>query len=168
MPRVNESPELSVTPVRSRGQKLAPTMSACPAPVALGSVSVTVPVDEGCWFSVALCITAIELVIIAGAGATVMLSVWLTFAFAESKTLIEAAHGPEATGVPLILPALLIVRPLGSPLADHVYGETPPVAANVAEYAVPTVPAGSEVVEIASGAGAGAGAEDAPLNATIS
>jgi len=98
----------------------------------------------------------------------VMLSLWLTFAFAESKTLIEAAKVPEATGVPLILPALLIVRPPGSPLADHVYGETPPVAANVAEYAVPTVPAGSEVVEIASGAGVGVGAEDAPLNATIS
>src|SRR4029077_8436063 len=98
MPRANESPELSATLVRSRGQKLAPTMSACPGPAALGSVSVIVPLDEGCWLSVALCITAIELVMIAGAGATVMLSVWLTFAFAESKTLIEAAKVPEATG----------------------------------------------------------------------
>jgi hypothetical protein len=55
-------------------------------------------------------------------------------------------------------------RPLGRPLADQVYGETPPVAANVAEYGVPTVPAGRVVVEIASGVGGGA----APLNATIS
>ena len=172
MPRVNESPELSVTLVRSRGQKLAPTMSACPAAAALGSVSVIVPLDEGCWLSVALWITVIGLPTIVGGGGgsgaetMAMLSFWLTFAFAESKTLIEAAKVPEAVGVPLILPALLIVRPLGSPLADHVYGETPPVAANVAEYPVPTVPAGSEVVEMDSGAGAGA--EDAPLNATIS
>ena len=81
---------------------------------------------------------------------------------------------PAAVGMPLIVPALLIERPLGKPLADHVYGETPPVAASVAEYAVPTVPAGRVVVEIASGAGAGGedGADpepdDAPSNAMIS
>lgn len=40
------------------------------------------------------------------------------------------------------------------------------MAVNVAEYAVPKVPAGNVVVEIASGAGAGANA--APLNARIS
>jgi hypothetical protein len=47
-PRANKSPELSVTLVRSSGQKLAPTMSACPAALALGSVTVTVPFAEGC------------------------------------------------------------------------------------------------------------------------
>ena len=45
---MKESPELSVTLVRSSGQKLTPTMSACPAAVALGSASVTVPLEEGC------------------------------------------------------------------------------------------------------------------------
>ena len=67
--------------------------------------------------------------------------------------MIEAVKVPEAVGVPLMVPALLIERPLGRPLADQLYGETPPVAASVAEYAVPTVPAGRVVVEITSGAG---------------
>ena len=84
--------------------------------------------------------------------------------------MIEAVKVPDAVGVPLMVPALLIERPLGRPLADQLYGETPPVAASVAEYAIPTVPAGRVVVEIASGAGAGGegGADVAPLNATIS
>ena len=81
--------------------------------------------------------------------------------------------------MPLIVPAgpaLLRERPLGKPPADQLYGETPPVAASVAEYAVPTVPAGRVNVEITSGAGGAGGeggaggpwADDAPLNATIS
>ena len=89
----------------------------------------------------------------------------------ESFTVSEAICVPAVVGVPLIVPLLLIERPLGRPLADQVYGELPPVAARFAEYAVPTVPAGNAVVEITSGAGAGgggAGDEDAPLNPTIS
>jgi hypothetical protein len=76
--------------------------------------------------------------------------------------------------VPLIVPLALIERPPGRPLADQVYGETPPVAARFAEYAVPTVPAGKVVVEITSGGGAGAGGggvgdeDDAPLKPAIS
>jgi hypothetical protein len=46
--RVKESPELSVTLLISSGQKLRPTMSAWPAPVALGRAMVTVPLEDGC------------------------------------------------------------------------------------------------------------------------
>jgi len=46
-PRVNASPELSVTLLISKGQKLTPTMRAWPAPVARGRVSVTVPLELG-------------------------------------------------------------------------------------------------------------------------
>jgi len=55
-------------------------------------------------------------------------------------------------GVPEIAPAVESVKPEGSvPDASvHVYGELPPVAAKVAEYAVPTVPPASEVVETVS------------------
>ena len=90
----------------------------------------------------------------------------------ESFTDSEAICVPAVVGVPLIVPVLLMERPLGRPLADHAYGETPPVAARFAEYVAPTVPAGRVDVEMVSGAGAGtpvgAGADDAPLNATIS
>ncbi len=102
----------------------------------------------------------------AGAEATLIVSLALALAFVESRTVIDAEKLPDAVGVPLMVPALLMERPPGKPLADHVYGETPPVAASVVEYAVPTVPAGREVVEIVSGAGGGA--DSAPLNATIS
>ena len=165
---MKESPELSVTLLRSSGQKLTPTMSASPAPVALGRARVTVPFEEGCWLSVALWITVMELLTGGGAGAeaTLIVSLALTVALVESRTVIEALKVPEAVGVPLMVPALLMERPPGRPLADQVYGDTPPVAASVAEYAVATVPAGREVVEIVSGAGGGA--DDAPLNATIS
>jgi len=112
----------------------------------------------------------------AGAEATPIVSLALTLALVESRTVIEAAKVPDAVGVPLIVPVLLRERPLGKPLADQLYGETPPVTASVAEYAVPTVPAGRVVVEIVSGAGEEAEADPepdpvpdvAPLNATIS
>jgi hypothetical protein len=90
----------------------------------------------------------------------------------ESLAVSDAICVPAVVGVPLIVPVLLIERPLGRALADQLYGETPPVAARFAEYTVPTVPAGRVVVEITSGAGAGvgggAGEDDAPLNPTIS
>src|SRR6266478_5559964 len=46
-PRVNASPEPSVTLLISRGQKLTPTIKVCPAAVAWGSVRVTVPPEVG-------------------------------------------------------------------------------------------------------------------------
>jgi hypothetical protein len=89
-----------------------------------------------------------------------------TVVLLESLTVSDAICVPAVVGVPLIVPALPIDRPVGRALADQVYGETPPVAARFAEYAVPTVPAGRLAVEIASGAGGVA--DDAPFNPMIS
>ena len=66
----------------------------------------------------------------------------------ESVTVIATVLAPAAVGVPLICPVeALRVNPAGSPVADHVYGDTPPVAARVAPgYAVFTTPEGSDDV----------------------
>src|SRR6266404_357748 len=56
-PRVKASPEPSVTLLISRGQKLTPTIKVCPAPVAWGSVSVTVPPEVGSRLKVAFWIS---------------------------------------------------------------------------------------------------------------
>jgi hypothetical protein len=61
---------------------------------------------------------------------------------------------PAAVGVPESAPPADIVSVEGCPLAVNVYGAVPPVAANVAEYAVPTVPSGADVVVIVSDDGA--------------
>jgi hypothetical protein len=61
--------------------------------------------------------------------------------------------------VPETLPAALRVIPGGKALGsgvDQVYGGVPPVAASVAEYALPIWQPGSFVVVTASGAAAGA------------
>jgi hypothetical protein len=59
---------------------------------------------------------------------------------------------PATVGVPLIVPPADKLSPLGNdPVAtDHEYPPVPPVAASVWLYAVPTVPLGSEAVEIVS------------------
>ena len=59
---------------------------------------------------------------------------------------------PAAVGVPLIAPVeALIPSPAGKPVADHVYGVVPPVAASVAPgYAVLTTPDGNDDVVIES------------------
>ena len=69
---------------------------------------------------------------------------------------VDVAAGP--LGVPLIAPVdELSTKPVGSdPLpatSDHVYGIVPPDADTPLEYAVPTVPAGSDVVVIVGAAG---------------
>jgi hypothetical protein len=51
----------------------------------------------------------------------------------ESVTVIEGVLVPVAVGVPEIAPAELMLRPAGSPVADHVYGNVPPLALIVAE-----------------------------------
>jgi len=52
----------------------------------------------------------------------------------ESVTVTVTELVPAAVGVPEITPVPLpIVSPEGSPLADHVYGPFPPVAAIVVE-----------------------------------
>lgn len=50
----------------------------------------------------------------------------------ESFTVIDASCVSAAVGVPLSIPVALIEKPLGRPLADHVYGDMPPVAVSVA------------------------------------
>ena len=63
-------------------------------------------------------------------------------------------------GVPLTTPEFEKLRPAGRDpfVIDHVYGDVPPEAARVAEYADPTVPAGRDVVELLRGCGLGLGA----------
>ena len=51
----------------------------------------------------------------------------------ESFTATDGTCVPAVVGVPLIIPLVLIESPLGRPLADHVYGVLPPMAARVAE-----------------------------------
>jgi len=55
---------------------------------------------------------------------------------------------PAVVGVPLKTPALFSVNPPGSPAALHTYGSVPPVAVKTCLYEAPTVPFGSEEVEI--------------------
>ena len=59
---------------------------------------------------------------------------------------------PAVVGVPEIAPPVARLRPAGSvPLAiDQLYGGVPPDAASDCEYAVPTVPLGSDAVVTAS------------------
>jgi hypothetical protein len=60
-------------------------------------------------------------------------------------------------GVPLNTPAELSVKPGTLPLViDQVYGVTPPVAANVVLYAVPTVPLGNGDIVVIDNAGVAA------------
>ncbi len=59
---------------------------------------------------------------------------------------------PAAVGVPLITPAVLIVRPAGRPVAVQVYGDVPPLAASVALYDVPTAPGDNDAVVTVTGA----------------
>lgn len=70
----------------------------------------------------------------------------------ESATCTVKLNWPALVGVPLIVPPVLKLRPVGNePDANvHEYGVAPPVAASVDEYAVPTVPLGKTAVLIAS------------------
>jgi hypothetical protein len=73
---------------------------------------------------------------------------------AESVTVMVNVLVPALTGVPDKIPAVLNDIPvLHEPLQGElvqVYGAVPLAAVKVAEYAVPTTPAGSEVVVMAS------------------
>jgi hypothetical protein len=66
----------------------------------------------------------------------------------ESVTCTVKLDRPARVGVPLIVPLLLRLRPAGNEpdVTVHEYGVVPPEAARVDEYAVPTVPLGSEDV----------------------
>ena len=69
-----------------------------------------------------------------------------------SVTVTVKLESPVPVGVPDMMPALDSVRPAGNApeLRDHVYPGVPPLAAKAAEYPVPSSPAASEVVVIAS------------------
>lgn len=71
----------------------------------------------------------------------------------ESVTLAVNEKEPEAVGVPETAPVAANVKPAGKePEAIfQLYGVVPPPAASVVEYAVPTCPAGIEVVVICTG-----------------
>ena len=71
---------------------------------------------------------------------------------AESVTMMVTLDVPAAVGMPVIWFAVT-VRPAGSPVAENVYGETPPVAPKFAVYADPTTPVLRLVVETASAGG---------------
>ena len=97
------------------------------------------------------------LIVGTGAGLTVIVRV-LEAVFCgllTSVTVTVKLNVPTTVGVPRTVPEEeLIPMPLGRPLADHVYGVWPPVAATAccAAYPVPTVAVGglSAVVVIES------------------
>jgi hypothetical protein len=74
----------------------------------------------------------------------------------ESVTFAVKLNEPDAVGVPEIVPALDKVRPAGRApeLMLQLYGAVPPLAANVAEYTVPSWPETTEAVVICTGVAA--------------
>ena len=83
--------------------------------------------------------------------ATVIGMLLLALAPALSDTLKVMETGPPAViGFPEINPLELSVSPAGSvpDAIDQVYGDVPPVAVRVWEYATPTVAFGKVIVEI--------------------
>jgi hypothetical protein len=81
----------------------------------------------------------------------VVVAVWAV-GVEESVTFTPKLAPPEVVGVPEITPLDERLRPAGREpeLSVQAYGGVPPEAARVAEYAVPTVAPGREVVVIAS------------------
>jgi hypothetical protein len=71
-------------------------------------------------------------------------------------TLTVKSKSPAADGVPVIEPLAPNDSPPGSdpPVTAQPYGARPPAALRVAEYPVPTVPAGKELVVMEGGVGA--------------
>ena len=70
-----------------------------------------------------------------------------------SVTVTTTVLVPAVFDVPLIAPlAGSMLRPEGRPVADHVYGVVPPVAATVALYATPATPEGNDAVVMVGGA----------------
>ena len=89
------------------------------------------------------------------AAAVIVIDSWVDAVCpAESVTVMANVLVPALTGVPDKTPAALNIMPvLQEPLQGEsvqVYGAVPFTAAKVVEYGVPTAPAGSEVVVIAS------------------
>jgi hypothetical protein len=71
----------------------------------------------------------------------------------ESSTTRFTVYTPGAVAIPEIVPVDgSMLSPVGSPVADQVYGGKPPDAKTVSLYWAPTVASGSEPVVMASGA----------------
>src|SRR5579883_2509388 len=85
-----------------------------------------------------------------------MLSAFDAECCAVSVAVTVKVEVPAAVGVPPMLPSGPRLRPAGkAPLVtSQTYEPVPPLAASVVEYAVPTVPLGSDVVVIVTGAAA--------------
>ena len=89
--------------------------------------------------------------------ATTILSAFVAMLFPASLTCIVKDAVPAVVGVPLICPVeLFSVRPAGKEpeMIAQVYGVVPALACSVVEYAVPTVPPGSDVVVTIGGCAA--------------
>ncbi len=110
-------------------------------------------------YAVPTCPAGTELVeIVTGvtAAATVMVNDFdavCAVGVVESVTFTVKLNEPDAVGVPEIVPPVESVTPPGNApeLTFQVYGVVPPLAASVVEYAVPTWPEGTELVEIVTG-----------------
>ena len=88
-----------------------------------------------------------------GAASIVMLRLFDVDCGVDSESFARIVKEAvcAVVGVPEINPdAAFSVRPVGSEpeMTDHVYGETPPIAVSVFEYAVLTCPLGKETVVI--------------------
>jgi hypothetical protein len=92
------------------------------------------------------------------AAAIEIFSGWLTPSPVESWTCTVKVESLSAVGTPEIVPVEAKLNPAGG-IPDarlQVYGLTPPLAIRVVEYALPTIPLGIVVVEIARGCNAAA------------
>ena len=88
------------------------------------------------------------------AAATAMLNAFVPGLFAASFTCTVSDTVPAVVGVPEITPVdATRLSPAGNvpALTLQVYGEVPPLACSVVEYAVPVVPPGSDVVVTVGG-----------------
>jgi hypothetical protein len=85
-----------------------------------------------------------------------MLNAFVPVLFFESFTCTVNEELPGDVGFPEIVPDAASVKPAGSAPAVmlHEYGVVPPLAASVVEYALLTVPSGSEAVVTEGGCAA--------------
>jgi hypothetical protein len=93
------------------------------------------------------------------AAATAILSAFVPVLFAASFTCTVNDTVPAVVGVPEIAPVdATRLNPVGSVPAVtlQLYGVVPPLACSASEYAVPTVPPGSDVVATVGGCAAAA------------
>ena len=91
------------------------------------------------------------------AAATAMLNAFVPVLFAASFTCTVNDTVPAVVGVPEITPVdATRLNPAGNvpALTLQLYGEVPPLACSVVEYAVPVVPPGSDVVVTVGGCAA--------------